>query len=1060
MRAWTNGRGTHPRIRSTTLHQWTFEESAAGDSARDVVGAENLPAINNPPVITPASAAPGGPAVGLAARQLNGTNRAFGPSPSTGADATALTGSGWTIIASIRLRSTWSALGTVAGYGSSGESAATNILAMLNVDANRCPRGFWENGSGTNNESTFSSCVLPTERWVRVALVRSSTTALLYVDGGLVGSVSLASAPTTSGSTARWYCGCNESASAQWFNGDIGSVTVDSTALAAAEIEDDFRRMAGIGFASTLHVRARVGDVNGDLQDLTDLMGHDWLKSWNIRGEVDGPGEVLDLELWKRRGALTLAPLNNNPLNRVPLPSATYPGVDHSTYGDAFTGAGAATELLTPRRFVQLEVCRLPLGLLPSTNDWQVRFQGHLDDPDWGGDEDALRVSARDISGLYADAWITQVGLTYGTEAGRTIQNVLQDIVDDAAADAVGSTFQLADPTGFVTVDDLGVEGSPTAVVYTYNQIRQPVIQAMQAVADQCAWVVRTRWDYADMTFKLTLTEPERTRTWPCLTLTADLVRGISGLRLDVANIRNDIRLVYFPTAETAATSVPSIATGTTTQVVGSRPTYEAGETTPETDPTNGDVAASAALAVFAVNSENLHSSEVGHKSLSVFGAKTMEVVEPASSPIRTIAQAQAMAVALLRDLCLPKAEVALDVLALPELEVMDFIRVQSTLHADQSLDGGITQVDHNHGAARLQMRGLPSGGYARHLEKEGRPGNGLPPPGNMLDSRSTMSRRVRQGIYDAVIRRAGIIKASRNAILANIRFQARNFGETVPPDGWYMDAGVWGTDALLDTANAELGPHALYLKTGDAVVASELIPCRGDQVFLVDFRAKAVSGTPTLAIRLRSFSAAGVSIATSAVVQALTTSWVSYQATTLRANGSARFVRFELYRSAGSTEIVLSELDALLAQPSVRAYRSSTFTLTKASWQDVVFNNDTTSPGGWDPAQLYDNTTGVFTVPASGLYAITARLEAPLESSTAVYQLRLRVVVDGVAGATSMVTGNTTDAYAVELHTGDLRLTAGAAVKIQAYVSTSGDQTVAAGADVTYVSFRRVSAE
>lgn len=1057
MRVWTNGRGCHPRIRSTTLHQWTLDESAAADAARDIIAAEHLPAIANPPVLTPASAAPGGPSVGLAARQLNGTTQAFGPSPSTGADAAALTGAGWTIIASVRLRSSWAGLGTVLTYGASGETLATNVLAEMRINASRQLAAFWENGAGVDNTATLTTVTLPVERWLRLAVVRSGTTVSFYVDGGLAGTASVASAPA-GGTSARWQAG-SWVAGGNYVSGDIESITVDSTALTAAEIEEDFRRMAGLGFASALHARARVGDVNGDLQDLTDLLGHDWLKAWNIRGDVDGPGEVLDLELWKRRGSLSLAPLTNNALNRVPLPSATYPGVDHSTYGDAFTGAGTATELLTPRRFVQLEVCRLPLGLEPATDDWQVRFQGFLDEPEWGGEEDELRVSARDISGLYADAWMTEVNKTYGTEAGRTIQNVLQDIVDDAAAAAVGSTFQLADPTGFVAVTSLGVEGSPTAVVYTYNQIRQPVVQALQAVADQCGWVVRTRWDYATEAFKLTLVEPERTRSHPCIALTADQVRALPGLRLDLANVRNHIRLVYFPTGETASTAVPSIPTGTTTQVVGSRPTYEAGETTPETDPVSGDVTASAALAVYEVNSEDLHSSEAGHKSLSVFGARTMEVVEPASSPIRTIAQAQAMAVALLRDLCLPKAQASFDALAIPELEVGDFVRLQSALHSDQSVDGGITQVTHENGRSNVQARGLPSGGYARHLEKEGAGGNGLPPPGNMLDARATMSRRVRQGVYDAVVRRAGIIKASRNALLANIRFQARSFGETVPPDGWAMDAGVWGTDALLDTANAELGTHALYLKTGTAVVCSELIPCAPSQVFVVDFRAKAVSSTPTLAVRLRSFTAAGASITTSAITQALTTSWVSHQRK-LVANSSARYVRFELYRSAGTTEIVVGLLDALLAQPSVRAYRSSTFTLTKATWQDVVFNNDSTSPGGWDEAALFDTTTGVFTAPATGIYNVTARLECPLESSTAVFQLRLRAVVNGTAAAVAMATGNTTDSYSVELHTGDLLLTAGDTLKIQAYVSTSADKTVSAGADVTYVSIRRVSPE
>lgn len=1093
MRIWTNGRGATPPLRTYSntvipgaIHCWTLDEANATDAAADLIGGgANLTAAGSPTVITPASAAPGGPSIGPGARRFNGSTQYFrGGTP--GADvATIMASSGWTVYASFRLADSWSARGDIICYGAQGESLITNNLCHIYIDANRNLVCFWEHGAGVNVSKTFGDVTFEKNRWYHVAVVRDGVTRYLFVNGGLAqqstAAEDLAAAypeGDSSGNTQVWTLGCSETTvpSANFFNGDIDHVSVQATNGESRFTEDALMRMklhstsivAGgyVGlhpFSTTVHWRVEVNSFSDGWVDLSDFYGVDWVSDVALSGNVDAAVETATIKLWRQHGELSLSLLNNNPANRALLPSSGGIGPTEQTYADLTSAS--TTELLTPLRGIRIYCCRLPIGVVPKDDDWQFRFDGVIRNPKAGADADTITVEAMDISSRIVDAWLIDAGLRFG--GGILVEDVIQSILDWVGSRTVGGSPILAVPV------TLAVEGTPAWTLTEYGQEPTSAMSAIEPLAEQMGWKVRTKFNHLTETFTLTLYEPNRLQRHTDMVLTEREYHAVTDIQMPVDDVRNVVIIKYQADGESASTTVPTIATGTTTAAVGTYD-YDDGPRDRQRD-ASGNVIEMPATGVFQVTSWDLDSTEVGYTSIARFGVRVMMLTEAKSKGITKIAQAQAMAVGILRDLCLPKVQGSVDAFSLPELEVNDFIRIRANrLYTTSDMDTAVMEFTHSANGSSFNTRGAPSGGVKCHLEGEGRAGTAAPPATVRADTTGILSQRMQLGIMEFLTYRASgtPVRQGRRNMVANGNFAANNFGNA-PPDGWVMYTGTWGTNASLSTSVLGMGLQSLKLSTGGSAlaVASSFAQCAPGQVLELQMRAAATaaSGTRTANLNVEFFDSAGASLGVTNALAATTlgTTFTKFHAQLLVPSG-AYFFCLHASRPTGNTQhVYITDVDVTPRQPQVRAYLSTDTTtgLTAKVWAQLPLGDASTAPGGLDPAGLFDPvTTFRFTAPEEGWYAVSARAVVDMRSAgngaaIALFKNGTQSMWSDIGYATS----ESDPAYYVtrEVHAGDLYLGAGEYLEMGVYLTAlPSGWAVKSGADNTFLSVRKTTVD
>lgn len=796
MRVFTNGRGMPPPINSNTLHQWNFDETSSSNSANDSVrtgydqtnsltgfAQVNLGPQNSPTVVTSASSLGGSNING--ARRLNGSTQYFaqiGTTPEYDQYAN------FTLIGSVRLASGYNANGVVCAYGTTGTTTVFRVM----IDSNKKFNIIWNTGAGGTVTLT-SGIKLPDCKWINFAVVRSTSgtsSVKLFLWGSLAENPSTwqgLTAATTTNSSQAWFVGRSNVSSTEFFNGDLSTLTIYKAALSDSTVEDYLRTMMLFAAETSIHTKVEVADNGGTLRDLTNLFGVDWVTSVNIKDDSDAPigaATVVCVREYSGNGfdeqRMSLGKYNNNRLNRVPI---TATGPDAQTYS-------ASTELLALTRRIVISQCRLPFDLMPSSTDWMTMFDGYIDTVDWGGEGDRLVIEARDKGSKLMDCYV-QSGdpeKTYGSDpAPIAVQTVMGSILTDAnslwgAPSVTLKTSGVSAGVGERTIN------SPNWNLRLFALSRQPVMQALNMLAEQFGWTVRYRWNYSTQAFELTLYEPDRIRVHCDAVLSIDNYFSIDSMRISVDTIRTKVRIVY-PSIEAnqsdATANLQSMSSGTSTATPGTVTWKEA----PEYE---GSTIINPGLAYFEVTTTDLHSSELGYNSVNEYGVRFCEVAEAATSNINTAQEAQAMGVAILRDLCYPKAEAGMNAMPFIEFESGDFIRLRANRHhftsdQDMSIIGVDAKYERDMPMSSFQMRGLPSGGTQNHMNKEARPGNAMPPLLNHNETGSLTSRRQRKFVVDTLSKKTSHLRSSgSHTMVQNGDFANKTFGIN-PPDGWRM---------------------------------------------------------------------------------------------------------------------------------------------------------------------------------------------------------------------------------------------------------------------------------
>jgi hypothetical protein len=300
------------------------------------------------------------------------------------------------------------------------------------------------------------------------------------------------------------------------------------------------------GYAARM--RVRVADGGGTLRDLTALDlagGRDFTRAIRMEDRKDSDFATATVVLRRQLDKFwNISPLvTTSKLNLV---------------------SGSYNPLLATGRLCVVEAYMLPAEIQPSTGDWKEIFRGRVG-PIMES-QDTIEVRAFDLAHELSDRGrFLEVERKYGSTGGVAVQTVIQQIINHAhgapfvasggytnrdrviPTTANGFWYQAestaaagAEPVWPTTVGNTVVSGSVTfrcmgtiIQLYTpvspvwniapeYNQKRVPCWSAIRLLADQLAWDLRMRWDSGTAAWRLTFSEPPRSKTTPDFTFYPD----------------------------------------------------------------------------------------------------------------------------------------------------------------------------------------------------------------------------------------------------------------------------------------------------------------------------------------------------------------------------------------------------------------------------------------------------------------------------------------------------------------------------------------------------------
>lgn len=253
----------------------------------------------------------------------------------------------------------------------------------------------------------------------------------------------------------------------------------------------------------------------------------------------------------------------------------------------------------------------------------------------------------------------------YGSALGVPITTVMQQILDDNI-----------NTPGFGPVT-LYAPVVPTFLVLPYKQEKMPVMDALVARVDQIGWALRYKWDPTTSAFRLTLYDVQRAKTLPDWSFGPDDYYDVSGLKVSNKDVRNVVQIIY-----------SNKASGTRDKVI-----------------------------------------VTNTASTQKYGERFAEITEASASQIDTPAEANAMAQAILSDLCEPGAEHTITTDYFFACELGDYYQfLPNTKHYDSLQKWAVIGVRHELNAegkctSAITTRGKPATAYKRWLRIEGRPG-------------------------------------------------------------------------------------------------------------------------------------------------------------------------------------------------------------------------------------------------------------------------------------------------------------------------------------------------
>ena len=366
-----------------------------------------------------------------------------------------------------------------------------------------------------------------------------------------------------------------------------------------------------------VHLRVEMEESSGgSFQNLSNRSGVDWIEGVSWDWDLDRPVPEMLIDVRRDHGTDSLQPLDNNDIDA----------------GREFRVYTAATT---------------PGGSPPSSANFDLMFEGVVDDIDWKSSP--IKVTGRSkIMSVLADQWLESSSGIYGSTGGTAIETVIQDILNDHTTPT--PTLQYSSSPGFL-------------ITPPYQPDKQPVLRAVQTLAQMIGWDVREIYSSSAGAFQLTLYEPDRNPSSVMHTFGPDDYFAVNQMAISREDVRNVVSVIYGPTSSRKQEIVQSTA------------------------------------------------------SIDRYGRRWMEIEEASNSAIALSSEANTLAQAALDDLEEPSATHEIELPYWWPAELQDYYGFSANnIHYDSTQEFGVYGISHELKGSRhrtkIRARGKPAGQY------------------------------------------------------------------------------------------------------------------------------------------------------------------------------------------------------------------------------------------------------------------------------------------------------------------------------------------------------------
>jgi len=315
------------------------------------------------------------------------------------------------------------------------------------------------------------------------------------------------------------------------------------------------------------------------------------------------------------------------------------------------SGYVAYGALLYPYKQIRISYAVTPMDVAPVSGDWMLKFRGRIHDV--SVDKNSVQLVCNDEMGDLGDAFIENE-IILGSDAGTiTSESAMQTLLNK-----YGGSVKLWSVNGTGGAE-FNAGDSPGWYPAKHKLQRSTVMDALRKYADQVGHDLRFKWQTNAADLKLVMENPDRDSPSVVQTFGMDDLYDFKA-SLGLKDIRNFCRVGYY-----------------------------------------------------TIGKAHLFESDSSATSITNYGRRFMEIGEEPTSHIDTSTEADALAVAIIKDVALPKLMVSATLPLFPNAELMDYYTFtgDEVISQTQSLGViGIThKVDASGGKTTIQATGEPS---------------------------------------------------------------------------------------------------------------------------------------------------------------------------------------------------------------------------------------------------------------------------------------------------------------------------------------------------------------